>query len=178
MFQKVVNGYLKKDWVLGYLYRASSALWKDVAGLSPIEGIQGIENVQLDDVIKGHLEYRLGMPKILEKVGFRVWRDYFDDEEEEEEKDKLEMEEEIRRVEAEKQRRKDEKTREKQAKKGDFKASNRTSLDGKSFEELQNAGIVLKELETTLPTLMLDKPIIKPASPSVARSSVGRSRGN
>ncbi|KAI9205052.1 uncharacterized protein BJ171DRAFT_423515, partial [Polychytrium aggregatum] len=55
---RIVNGYLSNDWVLGVLYRASSAYWTDVAGLRPVQGVAGIENYQLNDIISGHLEYR------------------------------------------------------------------------------------------------------------------------
>lgn len=47
---RIVNGYLSKDWVLGVLFRASSASWGAVAGMSPVE-VEGFENVNLDDVI-------------------------------------------------------------------------------------------------------------------------------
>lgn len=99
---KIVNGYQKNDWVLGVLYRASSAAWADVPGLGPVDGIPGVENVKLDDVINGHLEYRLGMPKILQAVGFEINADYFDDEDDEEERERLEIIEE-RRIEKEEQ---------------------------------------------------------------------------
>ncbi|KAJ3088414.1 hypothetical protein HK102_008808 [Quaeritorhiza haematococci] len=111
---RVVNGYLENDWVLGVLYRASAALWKDVAGLNPVQGVAGVENVKLDDVIDGHLEYRLGMPKILKKCGFKVTREYFDDEDEEEEHERLEWEEEKRKEKEEKMRAKAERLKQKQ----------------------------------------------------------------
>lgn len=138
---RVVNGYLKKDWVLGYLYRASSALWKDVAGLNPILGVEGIENMQLDDVIDGHLGYRLGMPKILEKMGFKTWRDYVEDEEDEDKKDKIEMKEELAAIKAEKN-----------ARKG--MGSRKESIVFNS-SEFEDAGVVIKELVTTLPVLVV-----------------------
>ncbi|KAJ3045078.1 hypothetical protein HDV00_011803 [Rhizophlyctis rosea] len=112
---RVVNGYCSNDMVLGVLYRASMALWKDVAGLRPVSGVPGVENIPLDDVIKGHLDYRLCMPKVLEKCGFSVTRDYFDDEDEEEEKERLEMEEERKREKEERLRAKEERLKKKQA---------------------------------------------------------------
>lgn len=48
---KIHNGYLSRDWVLGVLYRASSASWSTVAGLGPVEGLDGFVNICLDDVI-------------------------------------------------------------------------------------------------------------------------------
>ncbi|KAI8587602.1 hypothetical protein BDZ88DRAFT_398289, partial [Geranomyces variabilis] len=55
---RVVNGYATNDMVLGVLYRASVAVWNNVAGLRPVEGVSGVENIALDDVIQGHLDYR------------------------------------------------------------------------------------------------------------------------
>ncbi|TPX31605.1 hypothetical protein SmJEL517_g05100 [Synchytrium microbalum] len=84
---KIVNGYLTKDMVLGVLYRAL-AVYKDVAGLSPIQGVAGIENFCLDDVIDGHLAYRSNLPKILKHIGFNITRETFDDEDEEDKREK------------------------------------------------------------------------------------------
>jgi hypothetical protein len=47
---RIVNAYLSKDWVLGVLFRASSASWGAVAGMNAID-VEGYENVVLDDVI-------------------------------------------------------------------------------------------------------------------------------
>ncbi|TPX64763.1 hypothetical protein SpCBS45565_g05660 [Spizellomyces sp. 'palustris'] len=111
---RLVNGYSTNDMVLGVLYRASVAVWNNVAGLRPVEGVAGVENIQLDDVIQGHLDYRLCMPKVLEKLGFSVTRDYFDDEDEEEEKERTEIEEEKRKEKEERLRAKEERLKKKQ----------------------------------------------------------------
>ncbi|ORY37717.1 DUF726-domain-containing protein, partial [Neocallimastix californiae] len=54
---RFVNGYITHDWVLGFLYRASSGSFNTVAGLSPIP-VDRIENICLDEIVNGHLEYR------------------------------------------------------------------------------------------------------------------------
>ncbi|KAI9007167.1 hypothetical protein BC832DRAFT_433011 [Gaertneriomyces semiglobifer] len=113
--RRVVNGYCSNDMVLGVLYRASVAVWSNVAGLRPVEDVDKIENVCLDGVIEGHLDYRLLMPKVLEKLGFHITRDYFDDEDEEEEKERLEMEEEKKREKEEQLREQEEQLKKKQA---------------------------------------------------------------
>ncbi|KAI8811125.1 hypothetical protein BJ742DRAFT_884980, partial [Cladochytrium replicatum] len=105
---RILNGYLNNDYVLGVLYRASSAVWKEVAGLRPVEGVPGVENIQLDDMLKGHLEYRMGMPRILERVGFSIDADWFEDVEDEEERERQEFEEMKRREREEKARKKKE----------------------------------------------------------------------
>ncbi|TPX69815.1 hypothetical protein SpCBS45565_g02177 [Spizellomyces sp. 'palustris'] len=72
---RVVNGYAKGDWFLSYLYRASQAK-NGVAGLRKIrigeceKGRNIVDNVDLSDIVKGHLKYRDTLPEILERVGF------------------------------------------------------------------------------------------------------------
>ncbi|CAN9515835.1 unnamed protein product [Ophioblennius macclurei] len=66
---KIVNGYCRGDWLLGFLYR-SSAAQLSVAGLQPVN-IQDrrIVNVDLSSVVKGHLDYMRQMDTILVAVG-------------------------------------------------------------------------------------------------------------
>ncbi|KAJ3823090.1 hypothetical protein F5880DRAFT_1623922 [Lentinula raphanica] len=83
---RYVNAYARNDWVLNYLFRASSAgslgNVNTVAGLRPIEGVQGLENVDVTDKIAGHMSYRVYMPVILEELGFKVTERWFDEVEE------------------------------------------------------------------------------------------------
>ncbi|XP_067447566.1 transmembrane and coiled-coil domain-containing protein 4 [Thunnus thynnus] len=66
---KIVNGYCRGDWLLGFLYR-SSAAQLSVAGLQPINDQDGrIINVDLSSVVKGHLDYMRQMDTILVAVG-------------------------------------------------------------------------------------------------------------
>ncbi|KAJ3876330.1 hypothetical protein F5051DRAFT_468064 [Lentinula edodes] len=53
-----------------------------VAGLRPIEGVQGLEDVDVTDKIAGHISYRVYMPVILEELGFKVTERWFDEVEE------------------------------------------------------------------------------------------------
>lgn len=76
---RFVNGYCKKDWILGYLYRATTGGLMTVAGLSPVEYVPDLENVDLTDVLVGHMSYRPQMPVLLQKLGFRVTADHFDE---------------------------------------------------------------------------------------------------
>ncbi|KAM9343209.1 transmembrane and coiled-coil domain-containing protein 4 [Pholidichthys leucotaenia] len=66
---RIVNGYCRGDWLLGFLYRSSSAQLS-VAGLQPIN-IQDrrIINVDLSSVVNGHLDYMRQMDTILVAVG-------------------------------------------------------------------------------------------------------------
>ncbi|KAI0688129.1 hypothetical protein BC835DRAFT_1285331 [Cytidiella melzeri] len=76
---RFVNGYARNDWVLNYLFRATSGGLNAVAGLRPIENVPGLENVDVTDKISGHMSYRTFMPLILDQLGFPVSADYFDE---------------------------------------------------------------------------------------------------
>ncbi|XP_054651012.1 transmembrane and coiled-coil domain-containing protein 4 isoform X2 [Dunckerocampus dactyliophorus] len=66
---KIVNGYCRGDWLLGFLYR-SSAAQLCVAGLQPISiADRRVINVDLSSVVKGHLDYMRQMDTILVAVG-------------------------------------------------------------------------------------------------------------
>ena len=76
---RFVNGYARNDWVLNYLFRATSGGLNTVAGLRPVENVPGLENVDVTDKIAGHMSYRTFMPLILDQLGFPVSADYFDE---------------------------------------------------------------------------------------------------
>ena len=76
---RFVNGYARNDWVLNYLFRATSGGLQNIAGLRPVTDVPGLENVDVTDKISGHMSYRTFMPLILDQVGFPVSADYFDE---------------------------------------------------------------------------------------------------
>ncbi|KAF9186074.1 hypothetical protein BGZ51_002262 [Haplosporangium sp. Z 767] len=65
---RFVNGYSKKDVVLGSIFRLH-ALGLDVAGLQPMEAVPRIENVDLSDIVRGHLEYRENLNMVVSLLG-------------------------------------------------------------------------------------------------------------
>lgn len=71
---RFVNGYATNDWLLGFLFRTSTAGLGNIAGLRPLLHIEGnrVQNVDCTDLISGHLSYRSAMPKLLKRVGFVV----------------------------------------------------------------------------------------------------------
>ncbi|KAF7971035.1 hypothetical protein HWV62_22239, partial [Athelia sp. TMB] len=79
---RFINGYARNDWVLNYLFRATSGGVGTVAGLRPITNVPGLENVDVTDKIAGHMSYRAFMPLILDQLGFPVTADYFNEPEE------------------------------------------------------------------------------------------------
>ncbi|KAJ5929126.1 hypothetical protein N7454_006974 [Penicillium verhagenii] len=74
---RFVNGYSKNDWILGYLFRATSGGIMRVSGLAPIEGVPGIESFDLTELVNGHMDYRAAMPRLLREVGWEVLEDEF-----------------------------------------------------------------------------------------------------
>lgn len=76
---RFVNGFARNDWVLNYLFRAASGGMNSIAGLRPVLGIPGLENMDVTDKIAGHMSYRAFMPLLLDTVGFPVTAEYFDE---------------------------------------------------------------------------------------------------
>jgi hypothetical protein len=76
---RFVNGFARNDWVLNYLFRATSGGVGTVAGLRPVENVPGLENVDITDKISGHTSYRTFMPLIMDQLGFPVSADHFDE---------------------------------------------------------------------------------------------------
>lgn len=66
---RLINVYSQNDYLLGFMYR-TSALQYGIAGLQPIRGLAGIENVDISEDIDGHTRYRFLVGGILKKIGF------------------------------------------------------------------------------------------------------------
>lgn len=74
---RFVNGYSSNDWILGYLFRATSGGIMRVAGLAPVPDIPGLENLDVTNLVSGHMSYRTTMPRLLREVGWEVLSDEF-----------------------------------------------------------------------------------------------------
>lgn len=74
---RFVNGYASNDWILGYLFRATSGGIMRVAGLASIDDVPGLENVDVTETVNGHMAYRAAMPKLLRKLNWEVESDEF-----------------------------------------------------------------------------------------------------
>jgi uncharacterized protein DUF726 len=66
---RVFNVYSENDYILGFLYRATS-LQFGIAGLQPVKGVPGLENLDLSDEVAGHLRYPGLIAQILTRCGF------------------------------------------------------------------------------------------------------------
>lgn len=64
---RVINVYSTQDYLLAFLYRANSFQY-GIAGLQAIPEVQGIENVDVSDLVDGHTQYRFLIGSILQKL--------------------------------------------------------------------------------------------------------------
>ncbi|TDZ30521.1 putative membrane protein [Colletotrichum spinosum] len=74
---RFVNGYSTNDWILAYLFRLTGGGPRKVAGLTPIQDLPWIENFDVTEIVKGHMEYRKAMPRLLRECGWLVESDEF-----------------------------------------------------------------------------------------------------
>ncbi|KAI8055488.1 hypothetical protein BDF22DRAFT_742072 [Syncephalis plumigaleata] len=129
---RFVNGYHQKDWVLGFLYRVGAR--HPVAGLSAIEGIRGLENIDVTNDVRGHLGYRVAVPRLLKKMGIPVTAEEFQEPETEEEREEREAAE---RLEVARKRQSELMNNELQ----------------QAMAELLASGCKVREIKSTLPVL-------------------------
>jgi len=61
---RLVNGYSKADWLLPVIHRTTTAQIKPAAGNVPID-LYSVENVDLTDIVGGHLNYPSRLREIL-----------------------------------------------------------------------------------------------------------------
>lgn len=73
---RFVNGYSSKDWILGYLFRATAGGLGRIGGLAPVSE-NGIENFDCTEMVEGHMGYRKAIPKLLTAVGWEVLSEEF-----------------------------------------------------------------------------------------------------
>lgn len=66
---KIFNVYSENDLVLGFVHRMHT-LTLGLAGLQPIQDVNGVENLDLSDLVSGHLRYPELTGKILRRCGF------------------------------------------------------------------------------------------------------------
>ncbi|POR31970.1 Putative membrane protein [Tolypocladium paradoxum] len=79
---RFVNGYNRNDWILGYLFRLTNGGIRRIAGLAPIEECPWLENMDVTELVPGHMEYRKAMPMLLIKCGWMVESEEFTEMEE------------------------------------------------------------------------------------------------
>jgi hypothetical protein len=66
---RFVNVYSENDYILAFLYRTSS-VQLGIAGLQAVEGVHGVENVNVSNMVNGHLKYQHMVGPILSRIGW------------------------------------------------------------------------------------------------------------
>ncbi|CAM8884501.1 unnamed protein product [Rhodiola kirilowii] len=74
---RFVNAYSSNDWTLGLAFRAS-LLSQGLAGIQPVD-VQGIENVDVTELIEGHSSYLWVSQHILDKLELDTYYPVFID---------------------------------------------------------------------------------------------------
>jgi len=74
---RFVNAYNRNDWILGYLFRLTNGGIRRIAGLAAIDDVPWMENMDVTDLVPGHMEYRTAMPRLLRECGWLVESDEF-----------------------------------------------------------------------------------------------------
>ncbi|KAI8318320.1 DUF726-domain-containing protein [Martensiomyces pterosporus] len=69
---RFVNAYSTKDWILSFFYRTTNLGRNSIAGLHPISGVNGLENIDVSDEVPGHNAYRELMPLLMKNIGVQV----------------------------------------------------------------------------------------------------------
>ncbi|KAF1975334.1 DUF726-domain-containing protein [Bimuria novae-zelandiae CBS 107.79] len=183
---RFVNGYANNDWILGYLFRATSGGIMQVAGLAKVD-VPGVENVDVTSLVPGHMAYRASMPKLLREVGWQVESDEFteieDPDPDDHEKRQRELINEIEEARKELEKKEEKKGfsfwRKKKAQKKDWEVYDEKSQQQINKDEdpaklaenpvmfdidairaevaaLSADGIEVKEIESTLPPMKID----------------------
>ena len=67
---RLVNAYSASDWVLKFCFRAAGAAFS-AAGLSVVN-VDGVENVDLTDLIESHHDYLPKLQGVLEQMHVRI----------------------------------------------------------------------------------------------------------
>lgn len=66
---RMVNVYSENDYILAFLYRTSS-VHLGIAGIQEVEDVKGVENVNVSELVSGHLKYQYRVGSILQKIGW------------------------------------------------------------------------------------------------------------
>jgi hypothetical protein len=138
---RFVNGYARTDWILGYLFRLTSGGISRVAGLAPVEDVPRLENVNVTELVPGHMSYRTAMPRLLREVGFLVESDEFSEIEDPDPENQQQRQRELinELEEARKEFEKQEKEKEAKGKFGFFGRKKKKAVDKKVWETYQES---------------------------------------
>ena len=138
---RFVNGYAKNDWILGYLFRLTSGGISRVAGLAPVDEIPGMENVDVTELVPGHMAYRTAMPRLLREVGWIVESDEFTEIEDPDPENHANRQRELINEIEEARKEFEKKEKEGKGKFGFFSRKKKTAVEKKEWEMYQESRV-------------------------------------
>ena len=65
---RMVNCYTKNDWFLSLMFIARAGT--QTCGTAPIDGVEGVENYNVTDLVPAHANYPEAVPSILQRINF------------------------------------------------------------------------------------------------------------
>jgi hypothetical protein len=65
---RMVNCYTKNDWFLSLMFIARAGT--QTCGTAPIDGVDGVENYNVTDLVPAHANYPEAIPSILQRINF------------------------------------------------------------------------------------------------------------
>lgn len=69
---RIINAYIRNDWILKFLYRTASVQFR-IAGTAPVQwDNRRMINMDLTNVVNGHMDYMKKMSIVLDAVGLRT----------------------------------------------------------------------------------------------------------
>ena len=136
---RFVNGYAKNDWILGYLFRLTSGGISRVAGLAPVDAIPGLENVDVTELVPGHMAYRTAMPRLLREVGWMVESDEFTEIEDPDPENHAQRQRELINEIEEARKEFEKKEKEGKGKFGFFSRKKKTAMEKKEWETYEDS---------------------------------------
>ncbi|KAJ2653155.1 hypothetical protein IWW40_000809 [Coemansia sp. RSA 1250] len=167
---RFVNAYSTKDWILGFFYRTTNLGRKSVAGLHPITGVEGLDNVDVSEEVPGHNAYREVLPILLFNLGVPVTSVELQDSKEntgnsEEDRAMIsELEKAAELLEEHEKRKKNvwpwqwslwDSSPSTQAQPSTSQAATCSEVDA-AARQLADLGVTIKEVPSTLPALVVD----------------------
>lgn len=75
---RLVNVYSPTDYILAFASRQTAYMFS-LAGLGQIQGVGGVENHNVADIVNAHLEYPAAIPHILKRIGWDDIKNEFKD---------------------------------------------------------------------------------------------------
>lgn len=65
---RVVNIYNRRDWLLWAMYKANSSTLKPLSGLTRVDGVEGVENIDASAIVDSHASFATKLDALLDLI--------------------------------------------------------------------------------------------------------------